>query len=537
MFPALEGVEPVAAYAGLRPAGRDTNYAIGPSKTCQGLLNVAAIRSTGLSASLGIAEHVLGLIEAQGVELGPDRPLRGSAARPTGPGGFARPAIEGSPREAPAARNRRRHHRRQGRALRRAPAARARGSARQGDRYPRPGWVEQDGEEVLARVVDAVAELLDDAPGEVVACGLDHQGESVLAWDAESGAPLTPIVVWQDKRSQEVLDRLGRARGGGPARAAGSVRPLLLGGQARVAARARRGRGASARGRHAAHGHRRLVPLRPPRRGLCDRCLHRLAHPAPRARRRPASTRTCAIFRRARRGVAACRDSVGELGVLRHPSWPVELPLTGAGRGPAGRAGGRGVCRAGAGEGHLRHRRLRARPRGHSRCRTAGGLLPTVAWSIDGRMEYALDGGVFAGGSDARVAVQRARPGRRPPGPEPARERGRRLGGCPRAACAGRHRRALVAPRCAGGAGRDPPGPTRANVARAALEGIAWRVADIVAAIRETVDVDVLRVDGGLTNEPLMLELQADTTARPWRRRERTRRCWAPPRWPPSEPA
>ena len=44
---------------------------------------------------------------------------------------------------------------------------------------------------------------------EVVACGLDHQGESVLAWDAESGEPLSPIVVWQDKRSQEVLDRLG----------------------------------------------------------------------------------------------------------------------------------------------------------------------------------------------------------------------------------------------------------------------------------------------------------------------------------------
>ena len=55
------------------------------------------------------------------------------------------------------------------------------------NRHPRPGWVEQDGEEVLAAVVEAIAEVLADAPGEVVACGLDHQGESVLAWDAESG--------------------------------------------------------------------------------------------------------------------------------------------------------------------------------------------------------------------------------------------------------------------------------------------------------------------------------------------------------------
>ena len=54
-------------------------------------------------------------------------------------------------------------------------------------------------------------------------------------------------------------------------------------------------------------------------------------------------------------------------------------------------------------------------------------------------------------------------------------------------------------------------GTNRANVARAALEGIAWRVADVVAAMRETVDVDSLRVDGGLTNEPLLLQLQADT--------------------------
>src|SRR4051794_30575954 len=73
--------------------------------------------------------------------------------------------------------------------------------------YPRPGWVEQDGEEVLEAVVEAVAELLADRP-DVAACGLDHQGESVLAWDAETGRPLTPIVTWQDKRSQEVLDRL-----------------------------------------------------------------------------------------------------------------------------------------------------------------------------------------------------------------------------------------------------------------------------------------------------------------------------------------
>src|SRR5215217_3372431 len=79
--------------------------------------------------------------------------------------------------------------------------------------HPRPGWVEQDPQDVMVAVVDAVAELLAGASGEVVACGLDQQGESVLAWDAESGEPLTPIVTWQDKRSLEALDRL-EANGG-----------------------------------------------------------------------------------------------------------------------------------------------------------------------------------------------------------------------------------------------------------------------------------------------------------------------------------
>ena len=75
MLPALEGAEPVAAYAGLRPAGRGVNYLIGHSPACRGLVNVAAIRSTGLTASLGIAEHVTGLVEELGVSLGDERPL------------------------------------------------------------------------------------------------------------------------------------------------------------------------------------------------------------------------------------------------------------------------------------------------------------------------------------------------------------------------------------------------------------------------------------------------------------------------------
>jgi glycerol-3-phosphate dehydrogenase len=56
------------------------NYLIAPSRLAAGLVNVAAIRSTGLSASLGIAEYVCGLLGRLGVALGWERPLEPGVA-------------------------------------------------------------------------------------------------------------------------------------------------------------------------------------------------------------------------------------------------------------------------------------------------------------------------------------------------------------------------------------------------------------------------------------------------------------------------
>jgi glycerol-3-phosphate dehydrogenase len=70
MLPALAGADPIAAYAGLRPAGRGVNYVIGPSRASPQLIHAAAIRSTGLTASLAIAERVAELVAEAGVDLG-----------------------------------------------------------------------------------------------------------------------------------------------------------------------------------------------------------------------------------------------------------------------------------------------------------------------------------------------------------------------------------------------------------------------------------------------------------------------------------
>lgn len=81
-LPALDGLTPIASYAGLRPAGRGVNYVVGPAATCPALVNVAAIRSTGLSASLGLAGHVSEMLPDLGVTLGQERmPEAAVAAR------------------------------------------------------------------------------------------------------------------------------------------------------------------------------------------------------------------------------------------------------------------------------------------------------------------------------------------------------------------------------------------------------------------------------------------------------------------------
>jgi glycerol-3-phosphate dehydrogenase len=81
MHPALEGATPIAAYAGLRPAGVGVNYLIRRSTADPRLVVVAAIRSTGLSASLGIGRHVADLL-APAI---PDQPLQPGAGIPARP--------------------------------------------------------------------------------------------------------------------------------------------------------------------------------------------------------------------------------------------------------------------------------------------------------------------------------------------------------------------------------------------------------------------------------------------------------------------
>ncbi len=82
-------------------------------------------------------------------------------------------------------------------------------SARHAQSHPHPGWVEHDPLEILTHLraaLDSAAAL------PVAAVGLDNQGESCLAWDAVTGQPVSPVLVWQDTRTESDLDVL-RAQG------------------------------------------------------------------------------------------------------------------------------------------------------------------------------------------------------------------------------------------------------------------------------------------------------------------------------------
>jgi glycerol-3-phosphate dehydrogenase len=86
LLPELEQLEPLASYAGLRPAGDGVNYVIERSPACPRLVHAAAIRSTGLTSAPAVAEQVRTLVAEIGIEMDEERPLEpGEPVRSTGP--------------------------------------------------------------------------------------------------------------------------------------------------------------------------------------------------------------------------------------------------------------------------------------------------------------------------------------------------------------------------------------------------------------------------------------------------------------------
>jgi len=76
--------------------------------------------------------------------------------------------------------------------------------------YPRPGWVEHDATEIWARVRETLLEVLEQVggPGAVAAIGITNQRETAVAWDRASGEPFGTAIVWQDRRTAARCEEL-----------------------------------------------------------------------------------------------------------------------------------------------------------------------------------------------------------------------------------------------------------------------------------------------------------------------------------------
>jgi glycerol kinase len=83
--------------------------------------------------------------------------------------------------------------------------------------FPRAGWVEHDPAEIWTNVRDVVGQALGRASitaADVAAVGITNQRETAVVWDRKTGKPVYNAIVWQDTRTQKIADELGALGGG-----------------------------------------------------------------------------------------------------------------------------------------------------------------------------------------------------------------------------------------------------------------------------------------------------------------------------------
>jgi glycerol kinase len=404
-------------------------------------------------------------------------------------------------------------------------AGRTRGSAAREltQHYPRPGWVEHDADEIWLSVADVVPRALEAAgvkAGQLAAVGLTNQRETSLIWERAGGKPVARALVWQDRRTTDfcrqhqadeawLYGRTGLVLD--PYFSATKFRWLL---EQDPGLRARAEAGALAAGTIDSFLIWRLTGGRV---HLTDRTnasrtlllnLHTAAW----------DDELCRYFGVPRALLPEVRPSAGDLGKTAGlPFLPDGLPITGAAGdqqaalfGQRGFTAGDAKCTYGTGAFFLLHTGGRP-PRSSHR------LLATLAAALGDPPEYALEGSIFIAGA----AVQWLRDGLKffPTAPEVERL----------VAGADPEQPVVFVPALVGlGAPHWVPeargvlfgltrGTTAAEVARAALEGVAFQVADLVEAAGQDAGTPLpaLRADGGMANNAWFLQRQADILGLP----------------------
>ena len=385
--------------------------------------------------------------------------------------------------------------------------------------FPRPGWVEHDATEIWETQLATMAEALRSAratPRDVAAVGITNQRETTVLWDRRTGEPVAPAIVWQDRRTAAACEQL-RAAGHEPEVSArtglvldpyfsGTKLAWLLDHVPGARARAERGELAfgtvdswllfklSAHRRHVTDvtNASRTLLLNLHTCGWDDRLLELLRVP-----------RACLP-----EIVDTCLDGHSAIAIELDG---IKLPVTGiAGDQQAALFGQAcfepGMAKNTYGTGCFALMNTGKEPHAsHHR------LLTTVAWRR-GSCQYALEGGVFMGGA----TVQWLRDGlgiiRHSYEIEALAGSVADTGDVylvPAFAGLGAPQWDSAARGTIVGLSR---GSTRAHIARAALESIAFQTADLIEAMQQDAaqPLSELRVDGGASRNDLLMQFQAD---------------------------
>jgi len=82
--------------------------------------------------------------------------------------------------------------------------------------YPKPGWVEHDPREIWRRTQEVIAAALQQralAPTDLAAIGITNQRETTIVWDRATGEPVYNAIVWQDTRVSDAVSEFARQGG------------------------------------------------------------------------------------------------------------------------------------------------------------------------------------------------------------------------------------------------------------------------------------------------------------------------------------
>ncbi len=385
-------------------------------------------------------------------------------------------------------------------------------------RFPAPGWVEHDPEAIWTGQLRTAVAALGKAglrPGDVAALGITNQRETAVVWERDTGRPIHPAIVWQDRRTARVCADL----------VAGGQEPLL---QARTGLRADPYFSATKVAWILDHvdGARARAEAGELCFGTIDAWLvWRLTGGRVHATDASNASRTLLydletdgwseeLAELLRVPTSTLPKVVSSSGVLAETTAEglAGIPIAGIAGDQQAALFGEACFEKGQAKNTYGTGCFLLLQTGTDAPRSTKRLLTTVAWRIEGRTEHALEGSVFAGGS----VVQWLRDG---------------LGIVAKAADVEALARSVpdtggvvLVPAFTGlGAPHWAPdarglltgitrGTTRAHLARAALESIALQVADVADAMTADTKIPLaeLRVDGGAARDDLLLQMQAD---------------------------